>query len=183
MPPPTRFPNVLLHADFSQPDGAWEWDEPEARFTQEGGALHAMVRKGQHGRRLVALPHESVTIDVDITKTADAEVGVVCRASSNGATFYSLLTSETYDKIDRDNRVRGVIAHGDFPRRATAPAAGQRTTLHLHAECIGRKLRLYVNGTPRIETSNTDLVSGDKIGLIVDSEADVLFDNLEVRGM
>lgn len=180
MPPPTTYSQVLLQEEFSQSGGAWDYGGELGSFKAQGGSLRTRAVRGVVRRRLVRVPHDSVTIDVDVTRRSDTRICVLCRGSSSGAAYYRLCTSAGYDEIKRET-LEGAIAQAWF---AAPPAAAERVTSHVHAECIGSKLRLYVDGTPRIEGESESLDRGDKVGLAIfggETGAEAEFDNFVVR--
>lgn len=200
-PPPTEAPvdpgpassGTLLYADdFSNTGSGWDVNSNErgsVGYYDDGFRIEITIPKHLKW----ANPNHSsdewftdVRIEVDTVLLAGGEdnsFGVLCRYQ-DPENFYALvISSDGYFAIRK--RYQGgslEVIHADNFTKTDAVNLGGAEN-HITAECVGDRLRLWVNGIFLIEHIDGDIPEGD-VGVITgtfDAEnTQILFDNYEV---
>jgi hypothetical protein len=191
--PPTTFSKLLWSDDFSSPKSGWtEMRRPGVTFEYARGAYRGYYADTKGAWYQVrAAAHGDVTVDVDVTAIGgpdDMWYGVVCRYDRLRG-FYKL-------EVDPDGcaaiQTRWITSESTTGKtlasvKRTAPRQIAGSPRHLHAECVGRSLRLYVDGRGVIEATDGELTSGTSVGIVVGRGSktvppiEVMFDNVTVR--
>ena len=178
--------NILFEDDFSSSGSGWD------RFEDSEG-----ITDYNDGRYKIALytnemfywanPYQNFTdviIEVQAMKVSggdDMQYGIICRHADIDNWYALVISADGYAAVRK--RVQGndldyIAEWVQVPSVKTGNA-----TNNLRAECIGDRLALYVNGSLAIETTDSDISSGDAgliAGTFEQSSTEVLFDNFVV---
>ncbi len=178
---------VLFQDDFSRPSSGWDryQDETYASDYYEGGYRLHILRPNTDAWANPGLDFEDVRIEVDATKIGgpdDNIYGVLCRYQDPLNFYYLLISSDGFTGIGVYKNGRRLLLTDDSLLPSSAVVRGSATN-HLRADCVGRRLRLSVNGQLVAEASAAEWERGD-VGLIAGSYdlagAEILFDNFSV---
>ncbi len=179
---------LLFSDDFSDINSGWDESENERGSTgyfDSGYRIEIVVEKhlkwGNPNRNF-----GDVRIEVDTRLLAGGEdnnFGVLCRYQ-DAENFYALvISSDGYFAVRK--RYEGgsldIISGDGFEISDAINLDGAAN--HLTVECVGDKLRLWVNGEFLVEVQDGDISAGDT-GLITgtfdDTHTEIMFDNFEV---
>jgi hypothetical protein len=179
---------VLFKDDFSKPSGGWTTQRDENTVIDyENGGFRIWVNQPNFDYWSVpGLRFTDVSIDVDARKLAgpdDNDYGIICRYIDQDNFYGFLISSDGYFGISKRKNGDHAIMGGQEMRPNTFIHTG--TTLnHIHADCIGSTLTLYVNNEKMAQVTDPDFTVGD-VGLLAGSFAqngvDILFKNFSVR--
>jgi len=127
-----------------------------------------------------------VSIEVDAAKTAgpdDNYIGVICRYQDVDNFYFFAISSDGYAGIAMFKAHAMSILSGSSFESSSAVNQGAATN-HIRADCIGKALTLYVNGTQVSSITDSTFGSGGDVGLLArangTSGVDILFSNLVV---
>ncbi len=172
-------------ASFTDADGITDYDAGFYRIRVD------TIGTDQNGMDMWSHPGQDidgdVRVEVDATKIGgpdDNDMGVLCRYTKTDDTFnfyYFLITSDGYVAIAKMK-----ASHSEFisGKDMIASSAIKKTsTNHIRADCIGKKLTLYVNDK-QVATATDDEFTGGDIGVLAgtfkEPGVDIHFDNLIV---
>jgi hypothetical protein len=187
-PGASKGPTVLFQDDFANTDSGWnrvrdangnitDYDNGGYRILNNQPISHVWANPG--------LKFNDVRVDVDAAQTSgpkDNYYGVICRYK-DGSNFYILgISSDGYYGIVKVKNGNLSLIGADQMQPSESIQQGEGVN-HLSAECKGRNLTLWVNGTQLIATQDGDFSSGD-VGLEVSTRqqgsVDILFTNFSV---
>lgn len=157
---------VLVFEDSFDQEGIWDSRNLNVgRFGYENGWFQIYIDKPDSFIYVPApvLPAKDVRLEVDISKRSGAmfdEAGVFCRLQLEGGHYELMFSAEA--RTSAIYRVNGdeYVAIG----RAVLPPeiklnTGEKPN-HLRAECVGSKLRLFVNDWLTLETQDSNFEGG-----------------------
>ncbi len=157
---------VLVFEDSFDQEGIWDSRNLNVgRFGYENGWFQIYIDKPDSFIYVPApvLPAKDVRLEVDISKRSGAvfdEAGVFCRLQLEGGHYELMFSAEA--RTSAIYRVNGdeYVAIG----RAVLPPeiklnSGVKPN-HLRAECVGSKLRLFVNDWLTLETQDSNFEGG-----------------------
>jgi hypothetical protein len=179
---------ILFSDDFSKTPSGWgTWSRGGASVAYASGGLRVLVEQAQFDFWSVAGQRfENVNIEVDATKIGgpdDNDFGVVCRYKNKDNFYMLVASSDGYYGIAKMRDGQYGMIGADQMQYSSAILQGQATN-HLRAVCAGEVLRLYANGQLLMETTDSDIRSGD-VGVIAGAYntagVDILFDNFVVK--
>jgi hypothetical protein len=181
--------DILFADDFSDPPSGWGiWSRDGATVEYYNHGLRILVNEPQYDFWSVAgLNFEDALIEVDATRTngpEDNDFGIVCRYQDKD-NFYMLVASNDgyYGIAKMRNGQYSMIGSQQLQYNSGVIAGGQARN-HLRADCVGSKLRLYVNGQELMEAEDADFRAGD-VGVIAGAYdvqgVDIFFDNFVVK--
>ena len=180
--------NILFQDDFSDPESGWDRFSDDSGLTDYAdGAYRITVNQDAYffwATPYQDFPHD-VIIDVDVTKVSgddENEMGIICRHQDE-ENFY-VLSIGTDGLASIRKRIQGSDLQeiGDGWVEGPSINTGNASN-HLRAECTGDRLALYVNGQLVVETTDSEIFSGDAglmAGTFEHPSLDVLFDNFVV---
>lgn len=178
----------ILYADgFSNAESGWStWKNDASQVSYQDGGLRIVVNQpnldiwSRPARR-----YADTRIEVDVRRNsgpANNDFGILCRYR-NSSNFYALLISsdQYYGIVHVQDGKYSVLSGGEMQFSGaihTGDAVNQ-----LRGDCVGSKLRLYINGTLAAEVEDDAIQSGE-IGLMAgafdEPGVDVWFDNFIV---
>jgi hypothetical protein len=157
---------VLVFEDSFDQEGVWDSRNLNVgRFGYENGWFQIYIDKPDSFIYVPApvLPAKDVRLEVDISKRSGAmfdEAGVFCRLQLEGGHYELMFSAEA--RTSAIYRVNGdeYVAIG----RAVLPPeiklnSGVKPN-HLRAECVGSKLRLFVNDWLTLEAQDSNFEGG-----------------------
>ena len=160
------YAQVLVFEDSFDQEGVWDSRNLNVgHFGYENGWFQIFIDKPDSFIYVPApaLPAKDVRLEVDISKRSGAdsdEAGVFCRLQLEGGHYELLFSAEA--RTSAIYRVNGdeYVAIG----RAVLPPeiklnAGQKPN-HLRAECVGSRLRLFVNDWLTLEAQDSHFEGG-----------------------
>lgn len=188
--------NILYQDDFSDTSTGWpsitdadgitDYNDDTYRIRvdtigSEGNGMDTWAHPGQE-------LEGDVRVEVDATKIGGPDsndMGVLCRYTKdedgNFNFYYFLITSDGYVWIAKMKASEAEMISGEEMIRSDA--IKKTGTNHIRADCIGKKLTLFVNGEEVANATDSDFTSGD-IGLIAgtfeEPGVDIKFDNFIV---
>ncbi len=184
---------ILFQDDFSNPASGWIVTKTDyGEFSYDNGTFLYAINKPNYVTHAL-LPNQTfdnVSLEADMTLDQggkNAALGLICRAAANSTQLkkgykFLVVPGAGYGILEQT----GVNA-SDFKllvEKEQADAVPTSGTIHLRADCAGDHLALYENGNQLVETTNSDLTSG-QVGFAVSSPQNqgvtVRFDNLIVR--
>lgn len=182
---------VLFQEDFANPPSGWgTWSKGGASVQYDRGGLRIQVMQGQFDAWSVAgRKFADAQIEVDATRLAgptDNDYGIICRYVDQANFYMLIVSSDGYYGIARlqDGDYRMIGADSLQYSETLAQQTAKNTPLHLHADCIGRTLRLSVNDQALLEVQDDTFTSGD-VGVLAGTysgkDVDILFDNFVVK--
>lgn len=188
--------NVLYQDDFSDTSTGWpSITDADGITDYEKGAYRIRVDTiGSEGNGMDTWAHPGqdldgdVRVEVDVTKIGGPDsndMGVLCRYTKdedeNFNFYYFLITSDGYVWIAKMKASEAEMISGE--EMIQSDAIKKTGTNHIRADCIGKKLTLFVNGEEVANATDSDFTSGD-IGLIAgtfeEPGVDIKFDNFIV---
>ena len=178
---------VLFQDDFSRPSSGWDryQDETYAADYQDGAYRLHILRPNTDAWANPGLDFGDVRIEVDATKIGGSDdniFGVLCRYQDPSNFYYLLVSSDGFTGIGVYKDGRRLLLTDESLLPSPVVIRGSVTN-HIRADCIGRRLKLYVNGQSVAEASAAEWQRGD-VGLIAGSYdmagAEILFDNFSV---
>ena len=161
---------VQFQDDFSDPTSGWvrrnEKDIGNLDFVNQGYQIYVK----QTHTALWSGPgynFHDVQLEVDATKIEgpdNNDFGIVCRARDQNNYYFLVISSDGYYGIGKviDGKPQ-LIDMDDMPPNEYI-LQGQQTN-HLRADCIGKDLSLYVNGSHLVTVRDSEFGSGD-VGLV-----------------
>lgn len=178
---------VILSDDFSDPaSGFIHKDEGDYGADYRDGRYEVWVDNDREEYvasvgQLEGRPFADGRIGVTATPLSlpdSAGVGVLCRASEDGRSYYSAdVESDGSVRILRYDPDQSVLARGQVAELGKAP-------VKLKLDCVGHKLALWVNGVKAAVASDDSLAKGD-VGFTAGGASQgvtrVAFDDLVVR--
>jgi hypothetical protein len=184
-PTPTTRPALPFEDDFSDPSSGWWTGSTEGGWVRyEDGELHILnYTAAEYATN--SLPGLNVTdliMEVEsrlVDGSDDNWHAHYCRYLDSDN--YYLLSFSTDGYYESMGRVNGVNTSFVPPTRSEAINQGAGVTNVARVECVGNRLRFFVNGTLLTDVTDSSLAAGD-IGLGVSSldgeYSQVAFDNL-----
>lgn len=185
----TKPGDILFLDDFSDPPsgwGIWTRDGASVDYHEEG--LRIQVSEPQYDFWSVAgLNFEDAIIEVDATTLDgpdDNDFGIICRYQDKDNFYMLVVSSDGYYGIAKMRGGQYSMIGAQQLQYNRGAIAGGRARNHLRADCVGPKLRLYVNGQKLMEAEDEDFRAGD-VGVITGTYnvqgVDILFDNFVVK--
>ena len=184
---PTEPGAVLFQDDFSRPSSGWDRyrDETYAADYQDGAYRLHILKPNKDAWANPGLGFGDVRIEVDATKIGgpdDNIFGVLCRYQNPSNFYYLLISSDGFYGIGVFKDGRQLLLTDESLLPSPVVIRGPAIN-HIRADCIGRRLRLFVNGQSVAEASAAEWERGD-VGLIAGNYslagAEILFDNFSV---
>jgi len=177
---------VLFADDFSNPESGWDrYNDTQGITDYHSDAYLIGVYTNTffywaNPRRTF----QDVIIDVEaemLTTEVDNQLGIICR-HADVDNFYALVIGADGFAAIRKRYMGSKIE--DLSEWVFSEAINPgMSSNQLHAECIGSRLALFVNGVLVVEAYDLDIPSGD-VGLIAGtfsaSKTEVLFDDFVV---
>jgi hypothetical protein len=179
---------VLFKDDFSNTSGGWTTQRDENTIIDyENGGFRIWVNRPNFDYWSVpGLRFTDVSIDVDARKLAgpdDNDYGIICRYKDQDNFYGFLISSDGYYGISKRKNGDHTIIGGQG-MRPNASIHKSTTINHIHADCIGSTLTLYVNDEKMAQVTDADYTVGD-VGLLAGSftqpGVDVFFQNFLVK--
>ena len=189
---PTPDPNLLYSDNFSDPSSGWDRSQNENGATDYSNVGYLIYVKTPNVIRWANPSGKSfqnnLVIEVDATKPADGPddnaFGLICRYVDTNNFYYFFMSSDGFAGIGRKkNGFTNIISSPDgLLTEITALSYGAATN-HLRADCVGRTLTFYVNGT-QVATATDGSFIGGNVGLIARTYdiggVDIQFSNFTV---
>lgn len=179
---------LLYSDDFSNKNSGWDaWSTRASAATYEQGGLRIRVNQPDYdywsrpGKRFA-----DVLLEVDAVRLGGPDAndfGMICRYVDTNQFYAFLIGSDGYAGIVRVKDGNYQVISGE--RFIVSPAVRKGNERNqIRAECMGPRLRLWVNGELVAQTEDLTFSEGE-IGLIAGSYhepgVDVLFDNFHAR--
>ena len=181
-------PEVLFTDDFSSSFSGWYTKVEELGVTDYAdGEFRIYINEPSTIRW--SNPDRTfgdVVIDVDARKVGgpdDNGFGVICRYLDGNNFYYFAVSSDGYYVISKyvDNEYT-TLGTGQY-EPSEVIKTGDGSINQIHAECVGNRLQLAVNGQVLADFRDDSLTSGD-VGLFASSYdelgVDIYFDNYRV---
>lgn len=179
--------NILFEDDFSANTSGWDrYSDNEGYTDYEDGAYKIGVYADSY--YYWASPYQNfgdVVIEVQSQKISggdDMQYGIVCHHEDIDNWYALVISGDGFAAIRKRYQGSDLEFIADWVE-VDAINTGNSTN-DLRAECANGRLALYVNGTLAIETTDSDLTSGDAglmAGTFEQFSTEVLFDNFVVR--
>ncbi len=179
-PAPT---SVVYTDDFSDPSSGWEVfaDESASGAYREGeyvmrirdAAFYATADSGR------VFPHAVVSVTArNPGRTANAGFGVICHYRGPGDYYVLAVGSNGTSAIMRREgaSLRVLTGEGTWAQSEAIPVGASRYALR--ADCVGDRLRLWVNGR-RVLSTPIQARPG-RVGLFAAGQAEIRFDEFRV---
>lgn len=178
--------NILFEDDFSNPGSGWDRYEDSEGVTDYSDGTYKIALFTDE-MFYWANPYQNFTdviVEVQAMKVSggeDMQYGIICRHADIDNWYALVISADGYAAVRK--RIQGndldyIAEWVQVPSVNTGNA-----TNNLRAECIGNRLALYVNGSLAIETTDSDISSGDAglmAGTFEQGSTEVLFDNFRV---
>lgn len=194
---PTAEANKILYQDdFSDTSTGWASITDADGITDYDAGLYRIrvdtIGSDGNGMDIWSHPGQDlngdVRVEVDATKIGgpdDNDMGVLCRYTKIDGKFnfyYFLITNDGYAAIAKmKNSDSEFISGKDM---IETDAIKKTSTNHIRADCVGKKLTLYINDQQVATATDSDFTGGD-IGLIAgtfkEPGVDIHFDNFVVK--
>ena len=163
---------VLYHDAFTNASSGWYVNsDTYGVIGYQNGGYEIHVQKANSaiwGTPSQSFP-ENVRIEVDAIKQGgvdDNAFGVICRYQDNKNFYKLLITSDGYAGISKSLAGETtVISASDGDLQAVNGISPGSVTNHIHADCIGSALTLYVNGALVASAVDNSFTSGG-VGLV-----------------
>lgn len=160
------YAQVLVFEDSFDQEGIWDSRNlTVGRFGYDDGWFQISINQPDSYIFVPApvLPAKDVRLEVDIAKRTGAdsdEAGVFCRLQLEGGHYELLFSAEARTSAIYRVTNEEYVAIG----RAVLPPeiklnSGKKSN-HLRAECVGSRLRLFVNDWLTLETQDTNFEGG-----------------------
>jgi hypothetical protein len=192
----TATPNKILYQDdFSDTSTGWASITDADGITDYDDGFYRIrvdtIGSDKNGMDMWSHPGQDlegdVRVEVDATKIGGPDsndIGVLCRYTKKDDAFnfyYFLITSDGYVGIAKMKDSHSKMISG---KEMTESSEIKKTsTNHIRADCVGKKLTLYVNGKQVATATDDEFTSGD-IGLLAgtfeEPGVDIHFDNFVV---
>ena len=188
--------NILYQDDFSDTSTGWpSITDADGITDYNDGVYRIRVDTiGSEGNGMDTWAHPGqdfegdVRVEVDATKIGGPEsndMGVLCRYTKNEdgtfSFYYFLISSDGFMGIAKMKDSHSTMISGENMEESNA--VKKTGTNHIRADCIGKKLTLFVNGEQIATATDADFTGGD-IGLIAgtfeEPGVDIQFDNFMV---
>jgi len=187
--PESESTEILFQDDFSDNSGNWYTfvdDTGITDYENQGFRININESSAYHWTN-PDFEFTDTRIEIEATKLSGPEendFGIICRYHDENNFYFFTISSDGYYGIAKIvDGVESLVGMDELGFDESAINAGESTNL-VGADCIGTKLKLYVNEKKLAEVSDSDFSSGD-IGLIASTYeepgTDILFDNLIVR--
>ncbi len=128
---------------------------------------------------------DDVRIEVDASKAGgpeDNDFGVICRSTNSKNFYFFTISSDGYYGIGKFKSGVQILIGETSMLTSDKIRRGEQIN-HIHADCVGSTLTLYVNGE-KIRTVNDNDFRSGKVGLIAGAfdtpGTDIQFDNFSV---
>ncbi len=178
---------VLFQDDFSDPNSGWDRvrDGESIQDYEEGSYRFSISRPAWYYWSTPNLKFSDVRIEVQaLDASADSlnAFGVICRYQDAGNFYFFSITTDGYFGASKfENGLETYLGQGTMDSSpAIVQGAGSN---HLGVECLGDRLRFFVNGAPLLEVRDSSFSNGD-VGLIATllegTASEVRFDNFSV---
>jgi hypothetical protein len=179
----------LFFDDFSDTRSGWDREQYDGGSTDYLDGQYQILVTASEADYWAnpGLDFADVRVETLATKADgpdDNDFGLICRYQDVGNFYYFVISSDGHAGILKVNdRETTALGTGKL-EPSNAIRQGSATNL-LAAECVGSRLRLYVNNELVAEVVDTDFASGD-VGLIAGTfespGADIRFDDFRVIG-
>jgi hypothetical protein len=177
---------TLFKDDFSAPTSGWDRTKyAEGVMDYFGGGYRILVNALQ--TNFWSTPHKDladVQIEVDAGKLAGPDqnrIGMFCRYTASDYYFF-IISSDGYYAIGIFTKGQAVLL-GQEQMQFSAKIIQGAAINHLRADCNGKTLTFYVNGSQLAQVQDTNLTHGD-FGLLAGTfdkpGVDIIFDNFLV---
>lgn len=179
--------NVLFRDDFSDTSSGWDRVNVSDGVTDYADGVYRIFVNTSNTDVWAnpGLNFSDVRIEVDATKVGgddNNDFGLICRYQDGANFYFFVISSDGYYGVGKF--VEGeqkLIGSESMP--ASDKVNQGNATNHLRADCVGNKLRLYVNDELLTEVEDSEFTSGD-VGLLAGSfdqpGTDIHFDNFSV---
>ena len=185
-PVPLPGTSLLFADDFSNTESGWDrYSDTEGITDYIDGVYKIGVNIDTYF--YWANPYrtfQDVIIDVEvemITAEEDNQFGIVCRHADVDNWYALVISADGYAAVRKRYQGSDLEMLSEWVL-SDAINTGM-TSNQLHAECVGDRLSLFVNGVLAVEAYDSDIPSGD-VGLIAGtfsaSKTEVLFDDFTV---
>lgn len=180
-------PTSLFFDDFSDSSSGWDRQQYDGGRTDYlDGQYQIMVTEPDSDYWAnPGLDFANIRIETVATKAGgpdDNDFGVICRYQDLGNFYYFVISSDGYAGILKVKDQETTPLGSGRMEPAAAVRQGKATNA-VAAECIGPRLRLYVNDQLVAEVQDSDFASGD-VGLIAGTfstpGADIRFDDFNL---
>jgi hypothetical protein len=178
---------VLFQDDFSDPNSGWDRvrDEESIQDYEDGNYRFSIRKPAWYYWSTPNLRFSDVRIEVqalDASREGLNAFGVICRYRDAGNFYFFSITTDGYFGASKfENGMETYLGQGTMD---SSPAIVQGAgTNHLGVECLGDRLRFFVNGSPLLEVRDSSFSTGD-VGLITTllegTTSEIRFDNFSV---
>ena len=170
--PSAEISGTLFSDNFSDPGSGWDRFQNDTGVTDYSNVGYLIyIRKANIVKW--ANPSETfpndVRIEVDAAMTAgpdDNAFGLICRYKDEDNFYYFYISSDGFGGIGKkENGHHKIISSPDGNLLKIEGVNLGQASNHLRADCIGRTLTLYVNGSQVATTTDSAYRSGN-VGLI-----------------
>jgi S1-C subfamily serine protease len=183
---PERPLEILFQDDFSNPQSGW-WDLTQGGAFFDTGLRIQVVKRQTDLFVRTYQNFSNVRMEVDATPIGgpnDNDYGMVCRYQEATHEFYYFeITSDGKYQIGYYSSDRSQIPLSNDQFKPSATILPGQALNHIRAECDGKSLILFVNGTQVALVEDTRLTEGG-VGLIAGTwdtpGTDIQFDNFIV---
>ena len=182
-------PGALLFLDdFDDPVSGWQRTQRDDYVTDYDSGIYqiTVMTPSLVVQSTPELTFGDVAIDVDAKKASgpdDPNFGVICRFQDNNNYYVLQISGDGYAAIYKLKDSEWTLLSGEELQYSDAILQGDATN-HLHAECAGDTLSLYVNDQFLISAQDADFTTG-YVGLLAGTYdtpgADIWFDNFTAR--
>lgn len=177
---------LLFADDFSNTESGWDrYNDNEGITDYQNGAYLVGVYIDTYF--YWANPYrtfQDVIIDVEaemITSEEDNQFGIICRHADVDNWYALVISADGYASVRKRYQGSDLEMLSEWVL-SDAINTGMESN-QLHAECIGDRLALFVNGVLAVEAFDSDIPSGD-VGLIAGTfsatRTEILFDDFAV---
>ena len=179
--------NILFKDDFSDPTSGWERTNEDEGITNYENGYYRIFVNTKHNT-IWADPGLSFTdarISVTTTKLGgpdDNVFGIICRYEPPNNFYFFFISSDGYYGIGKTINGKQTILGAESMLKSSAIKQGNETNT-IQADCVGERLKLYVNEQLVEEVTDNTLKEGS-VGLIAGSYehvgVDIYFDDFIV---
>ncbi len=179
--------NVLFKDDFSDPSSGWDRVSVSDGVTDYVDGVYRIFVNTSNTDVWAnpGLNFDDVRIEVQATKVGgddNNDFGIICRYQDNANFYFFVISSDGYYGVGKFVQGEQKLIGSESMPPSEKINTGNATN-HLRADCVGNKLRLYVNDELLTEVEDSDFTSGD-VGLLAGSfdqpGTDIHFDDFVV---
>ncbi len=179
---------LLFQDDFSNPKSGWKRVVTEEGITDyDNGTYRIFVdTTNTDVWSNPGLKFSDTVIEVEATKVGgddNNDFGLICRYQDNNNFYFFVISSDGYYGIGKLLNGKQMLIGMESMPPSEVIKQGNATNV-IRGECVGKTLRLIVNGELLAETVDDGFSAGD-VGLLAGSfdvpGTDIRFDNFIVR--